>query len=347
MSSSDSSSTTSLLTKDLNDFTGVKVPRFNGKNYAIWKMKFMALATAFGCLDVLLRPLNGEQTNNTIRQGRRSVGPKELLAAATNLDEKQIKAAKVFYLLLNALETTISDIALNVEPGDAHALWTALESRYARKTTANKMHIKRLLSNNKWKDKESFDLYCNRIISYVLQLREMGEQVSNSDQVFAVLNGLPAAYITVRTTLESNVDLDFDQACVHIRDHEEILNMQLQEETEVATLAKQFKDKIGYSKSGVSSNNNYGNDNSKIRGTCRTCDKPGHLEYYCEQNKIKRKCEYCRKVGHTMEYCWIINGVNGKTASSNDTVAVAVDGSRESAWSAYVCANNCEADCCD
>ena len=90
-----------------------------------------------------------------------------------------------------------------VVAGDANGVWKILLSKYERKTMASQHHTRGKLLAMKMERGESFDSYLARIQDVRVTLASMNSPVTDSELVFVVLEGLPAAYEIVVENLKS------------------------------------------------------------------------------------------------------------------------------------------------
>jgi hypothetical protein len=326
----------------------LKMDKFNGAiaRYQLWKMKLMALLKAKCLLDVV------EQSIKSIPKTRFSITPNVNISfndddALTDLaagipisksDKKVIveqerRSAEAYFYIISQLTEEVAITFADIPSGNAYELWKALNCRYERKTTASKVHIRSMLHKCKMNESEEFDTFASRIKQFVIRLQEMKEQVSESEMLFVLYEGLPKIYEPVIEPMKLNNDIKFDDACEHIRDKQEQIK---------------FKQSV----SGQSTDNieqaNYVNANSKLKlFTCRTCDKPGHVAFHCPRNRRKKKCDYCRSIGHTEGNCYYkLN----KKGNASDTEFESDDGDGknvERAGLAIVDDRDNERDICD
>jgi hypothetical protein len=295
----------------------IKVIRFDGKNFSLWKMKIMALLEAWDLLEVVEKPAPVDSqitATSSTTESKREEKQEELVK----------KAKKAYATLINCLPDEQLSLVRHVPRGDAHQVWNTLVQRYERNTTANKAHTRDMLHKCKKESKESVDAYLARVMQLVMSLNEMNEKVSEGELMYVLFNGLPSEYDSVVQSLKVNEQIKFDDACKHIRDHEEVMKIKHSNEEEIAN---HVKESIGEHAYGIFRGNGMrGRGHPKRgRGTytgrggrfgsgdnreCFACGKVGHIAANCgaresAQSKTK-SCDHCKKPGHTIQECYFL-----------------------------------------
>jgi hypothetical protein len=146
----------------------------------------------------------------------------------------------------------------------------------------------------------------------------MGEIVSKGELMYILTNGLPKSYSSIIQSLRVNDKLEFDEACQHIRDYQETLLIEQQNNkvSRDSHAAMHVNDRQQFgNKSNVNGNksrsignfnksrfNDDYNNNRKVM-TCHTCGNNGHVKFNCIQNAKKAKCNFCRQLGHVDHEC--------------------------------------------
>ena len=115
--------------------------KFDGTHWAIWKCKMLAWADMNGCADVLetdagVDAQDGKQAASSSSGG----GDTKTAVDAAAQAARRERSTKMYGTLLMAVagSKALGELLLHVPRGDARAAWKALESRFERKTTANK-----------------------------------------------------------------------------------------------------------------------------------------------------------------------------------------------------------------
>ncbi len=101
---------------------------------------------------------------------------------------------------------------------NAAAVWSKLTAHFERKTTASRAHTRAQLHHIRMNHGEKFDLYKARVMALSMQLQGMGENVTESELVFVLLQGLPNNYKGVREALELQDDLTVEGVSDKLRD---------------------------------------------------------------------------------------------------------------------------------
>jgi hypothetical protein len=267
--------------------------RFNGKDFAIWKIKMLAYFEAFDLIEVVENPVSEEVPKTRMSFGSAPKVPvkKDKEKDKSSIEEKrenesqEKKSKKAYAILMLSLQTEQIRLVAHVPRGNANGVWEVLLQRYERKTTASKTHTRDMLHKCKMNKEEEFDDYLARINSLMLKLEEMEESVSKGELMYVLLNGLPESYSSIVQTLKVNDKMEYEEACEHIRDYQETL------------MYKNENNEIGKSENEVA---NHVGEKRK----CFTCNKEGHMAYQCKRNKDKKKCYICKKIGHTEKECY-------------------------------------------
>jgi len=205
--------------------------KFDGKNFKLWKLKMTAYLEALGLLEVVV-----QEPSVAVASGSAS-------SSVSSGKSTEDKAKKAYSILVSSLMDEQLSLVINVSSGNAHGVWTVLLRRYERKTTASKSHMWSKLHSSKMESKEDFDMYAARITQMIISLEEMGEKVSQSQQIHILLNGLPSSYKSLVQALRINDKLEFVEACTHIRDCEEIENHEEFDKTEAEAYSAHEKKK--------------------------------------------------------------------------------------------------------
>jgi hypothetical protein len=298
------SSTTTVAVKHLQE---------DGRDYPIWKKSMVNYLASRGMADMLTTPIplvsdgdNDEKKVATQRQG--------------------VKAQVAYHTIWSALSDELKREYISVDDGDAYELWRLIVKKYESKTEASKKILNKQLDECYMRSDERFDTYKSRLVYIIGQLRATGEAVTDERKIDRLLLGLTDAYSSTAQTLSINIkanNMDFDDACEHIRNYEEMMNIKNDKHDDLESrLAsdsassyyvnqeRAFYTNQGYrgrgvQRGGASRYEQGGSYRDRGNRTCYTCNEPGHVAFDCEKNKNKKKCTYCRTIGsHTTGECY-------------------------------------------
>jgi ribosomal protein L12E/L44/L45/RPP1/RPP2 len=302
--------------------------KFNGNNFSLWKMKILAYLQDKELVEVV---------EQAAPEAAAALGELAAVAAGVNAAEQKAakeeeenrikKCMKAYTILVLTLQDEQLQLVLDVARGNAHGVWKALLQRYERRTIASKTQARNMLTQSKMGNDELVETYISRIKRLVVSLSEMGSPTSNDELLQILFNGLPEAYETLVDSLTVYESLTFDEACVFILDRQERINIKRgkikQQEEEQASYAQARGDQSRsgdqnrrargrgrgrYTQSGSAAASSAA---GKRNRTCFTCEKPGHIAYYCHLNANAKKCANCRIIGHATEDCYYGTGSTG------------------------------------
>src|SRR4051812_8187050 len=240
--------------------------KFDGKNFGIWKMKVRAYFEMTGLWCVLEKRTIPESMDNGSR--------------AISKDEKEMKekSMKAYTYLILSLPNEQMQLVMHVGNGDAYGVWSALVNHFERKSLANKAHVRELLLSSRMMENESIDLFKARVMTLVQKLKEMGEEVSESEILFVILRGLPNSYESLVQTIRVATVSSVDQATNHIKDYQEMLSIR-KDDAHVALM----------------DSTNKREDNNKNSGSNTKSNKKGRKR---SEHEKKFVCEVCNVKGH-------------------------------------------------
>lgn len=300
---------------------GTSVPaqlRFDGSNFPIWKSRVLAWLDMHGLLDVL--DLDGEAKAQGGAAASSSGGDnKDAVAAAA---AQELRAKKVFSMLVLSMGTTsLAELLVHVPRGDAAAAWKVLESKFERKTTANKAAVYGALLASRMAEGESVDAYVSRIKSGAMILKGMKDEVPESLRVHVLMAGLPESWRVFADSLSAHAsgkDAKFDDLVAHLEDYQEKEKIKNSAAADVEVIsyahmrgrthAQQQRGGRAHGGGGAPS---HGRGQQQSRGSsgsgqtlCYSCNKPGHRAFDCPTEVgNKRRCNKCRCLGHVDSQC--------------------------------------------
>ena len=304
---------------------GASVPaqlKFDGTNFPIWKSRVLAWLDMQGLMDVLTRESDAKTQGGTAAS---SSGGDNKEAAAAAAAAREMRAKKVFSMLVLSMGTTsLAELLVHVPRGDAAAAWKVLESKFERKTTANKAAVYGALLASRMSEGESVDAYVSRIKSGAMILKGMGDEVPESLRVHVLMAGLPESWRVFADSLSahaSSKEAKFDDLVQHLEDYQEkekIKNSAAAAADEIISYAHmrgrphaQQQQQRGGRANGGGGAPSHGRGQQQSRGgsgsgqtLCYSCNKPGHRAFDCPTEAgNKRKCNKCRSLGHTDSQC--------------------------------------------
>ena len=300
--------------------------KFDGENFPIWKCKLFAWADMHGLMDVLVPSGDGASSSGS--------GDAKADVAAKAAWESRSK--KMYSTLVLSMGTTsLAELLVHVPRGDAAAAWKLLESKFERKTTANKAAVYTSLLASRMAEGESVDAYVSRIKSCALILKGMGDEVPESLRVHVLMAGLPASWRVFADSLSAHAkDAKFDDLVAHLEDYQEkekIKNNGAAAD-EVISYAQmrgnggrsQGQQQRGGRANGGGGAPSHARGHQQSRGDrssggggassgggggggqtlCYSCNQYGHRSYDCPREANNpRRCTKCRSLGHVDSQC--------------------------------------------
>ena len=180
--------------------------------------------------------------------------------------------------------------------GTAKDAWQELERVYQAKSNARKLQLRKELTTLRMGPGEPLTKFAARAKDIQNQLRVAGYMVPDQDVTWSVLAGLPAAYDTMVTVLEttSESEMSLDAILPKLLQVEQ--RQQQEKRLDESALSAKFRHGTFVSNRGStypgpgfgSTDNNRGSTYSgprKETRICHYCKKPGHLRKDCYQKK--------------------------------------------------------------
>lgn len=196
---------------------------------------------------------------------------KGLWPAVTGDSTDEEKDGKAFALL--GLHVKDHHLPVLERCNTAKAAWDQLEAVYQAKSNARKRQLRKELSQLKMGAAEPLAKYVARAKEIQNQLQAAGHTVADQEVCWAVLAGLPPAYDTVVTVLETSTDADMklDDLLPKLMPVEQKMAQGESSHSGEAALLANRKKSFG----------------SKETRSCYYCGKVGHIQ----QNCLKKKQE--------------------------------------------------------
>jgi len=211
--------------------SGIRPTRYNGKSiFSAWKFKTLAYLQSLGLKEVvvadpgLFNPAEDTKTLTGAAAAAAAASGSDGASSSSSSSKKnatvKVKCEKAYSILLNLLEDHLIDLVVNVEPGDAHRVWTVLLDTFEVKSTASLCHRLDLLMSIRFDtEKETFDGFKGRFTKLLLELKERGETISPAIQRYVLLRAMPTRYESLVQSLKINDTLTIEEVYTHIKDY--------------------------------------------------------------------------------------------------------------------------------
>lgn len=190
----------------------------DGSNWSTWKMRIRGVMAAWWDAVEPLQDAGGAAAAADGSSGGGGGDAKAKAKAKVEADpaaaaEYARHSSRAYGVFMQVLSDTQLHMVMPpmVAVNDAAGVWSVLLRHYERKTTASKAHTRSMLHKTKMRGDEEFDVYKARIMQLAAALKNMGEQVSDGELIYVLLEGLPADYSGVRQALEVQNELTVDQ----------------------------------------------------------------------------------------------------------------------------------------
>jgi hypothetical protein len=253
-----------------------QVRPFDGRNFPVWKARMRAKLQAARLLHVLDEPQEAAPTPGGSSSG-----------SSKKQSQHDADRQRVYAMLILALDDShVAIVTSEAQEGDAGAAWRTLLRMYERETTASRHQLRGELHRIKLGAAESIDAYKARVLHLAGRLRAMKEHVSEGEQMYCMLEGLPRGYDTLRQAMEVQEGLTLDQACSHLRDAQERIKTRAKEEQPARELARRL-------------------NAMSVEPTCALCSEKGHWIGSCSRRKGTKpgECFVCGSTAHGWRAC--------------------------------------------
>lgn len=270
-----------------------QVRPFDGNRFPVWKARIRAKLQAARLLYVLDEPQDADPApiGGSSSGSAESKNPKAVARSTRKLDQQEADEQRAYALLILALDDNhVAIVTSETEEGDVKAAWKVLLRMYERETTASKHQLRGELHRIKLNAGESIDAYKSRVLHLVSRLRAMKESVSEGEQSYCLLEGLPRSYDTLRQAMEVQEGLTFEQICSHLRDAQERLKGPSRTNFKEEHQAQDFVRRLNA---------------VTMESTCTLCKAKGHWIGQCAKRKGTKpgECFVCGSTAHGWRSC--------------------------------------------
>lgn len=188
----------------MSSSSSISLIPFDGKDFALWKIKAVAYIGGRGWTDAIMDPK---------------------YVSKMEADEKQQHSqnkSKVYAFLVNSLSYNILSLFASSATGEPYVMWDALLKHYERDTMASKHATRALMMGQRLGEGEDISVYVSRITSCAQKLVSMGDIVGDGDKLFCLFNGLSQEYNSLKSVLQLKDHITFADAVQHLKDQYEI-----------------------------------------------------------------------------------------------------------------------------
>ena len=239
---------------DYDDTKGIKCIPFDGKQWLLWKTKWTSWADGLGYTEFLSPPADGVT-----------------LTADQVQKQKKCKSSLVISLDNHVLGNFCEEAKIG---NDVHVLWKAMVAFYERTNNDFKHNLRRALYNQRLADDEDMSSYTQRIRNLALELQNIGDKPSDTDIVYALLEGLGPMYNVIATKVRMDGKASADLIPILIDQQAVIRRQQAESHPKSIHVVSTNKRKFESIKGSTS-------NQSSQRPRCTKCKKSGHVESKC------------------------------------------------------------------
>jgi hypothetical protein len=313
--------------------SNTQIAKFDGNNFAMWKMRASALLMTKGWLEVVINHVKGSncksincQENSGVNSGRgksgnsthssvinlgrddndiidgngESTGSSAPVAADSNTERKED----------NNSSTSVSEI-IEEKKRKAYGLLVLC------------LGVEQLRMIQQIEGGDAHGVWCTLIDNY--ERKSMESQIQLFDQLFG-LKMKSGEKITVFVSRLLEIEVKLKQYKEYISDRMLLcvllrgvpnsymslvqllkMNENVKFEQAIEQLRNEEERQLTNGKETMKSTEvetAYAASHEERRLKCWTCNKEGHSKFNCPNNKDKSKCQYCKKIGHNEDNCW-------------------------------------------
>lgn len=243
-----------------------EIEKFNGSNFALWKLKVKAILRKDNCLAAI------------------EERPKEV----TDDDKwNEMDGNAIANLHLALADGVLSSVA---EKKTAKEIWDTLTRLYEAKSLHNKIFLKRRLYTLRMAESTAVTDHINTLNTLFSQLTMLGHTIEENERAELLLQSLPDSYDQLVINLTNNIlsdYLQFDDVASAILE-EECRRQNKEDRLASSQQAEALSMTRGRStERGSSGSQNHGRSKSRSKKNikCYNCGKKGHVKKDCWSKK--------------------------------------------------------------
>ena len=274
----------------------------DGSNWVAFKLRARGLlATVWHVIEPIAIAARGSG-----EEKKKAASAAAAEEAAADAAEKSEYACGIIAQLLP--DDMLLVVQQEMEQQDAAAVWRKLVAHFERKTTASKARIRSQLHNTTMLSGEMFDFYKSRVLLLAMQLKGMGDPVSEEELVHVLMKGLPNYYAAARDALQMQDALTVESVSDKLRDVIERKEMERDEVEERVNFAGGSRGGRGGGGGKFHRGGQGGNGNTDGRTAASDYMKNNSNNMYQERDnqpmeETQHRCALCRACGHWERFC--------------------------------------------
>lgn len=273
-----------------------KLERFDGSYFHLWKIQLISVFMHKELWGVV----NGEVPK-----------PEESERSAYKLWVKRDNEAKAIITLSMERKLVLHISKCNT----SEEMFKKLEKVYQAKNRANLMQVKSKLAYFKMKEGSTMEEHISTLNDLVEQYEGLDAEVNEEEKIFTLLRSLPKKYAMLKTALQNQDNLDYDEICARLVQHDIQVNgpeiVEHEEKPKLAYFSKAMRER------------------PQIK--CFECGEVGHISRICPIKEYNTRhvssCFVCGDHGHKAFQCKLRKGgpSNDDTDGKQSNFAKAVN----------------------
>lgn len=245
-----------------SDKSTVNCPKFNGTDFAVWKVQMESLLAAKDLLETIQTPTEDVEDSGAVRK---LLVKKDCLARS---------------LILLALDNKYVKLVLKCKT--AKEVWTRLVAVHEQKSAGSRMTLQKQFYDIQMSNSENVADYVSRVEYVAGQLRDIGIDIPEVTVVGKIVSGLGKTYSSF---VSSWLGTDVEKQTL-----DNLLARLLAEEQMKSTFSKGDRNSTALSSSSQPKNKN---KRAPKQGTKKHLSKEQLAKL-----KQKTKCRICNQTGH-------------------------------------------------